>query len=719
MADDGKHWLSNLFSPSKPAAKKFGTFAGVFTPDVLTILGVIMYLRLGWVVGNAGFLGAVTIILLAKSVTIFTGLSMSSITTNIRIGAGGAYSIISKSLGLEAGGSIGIPLYIAQTLSAALYIIGFTESWIRVFPSHPYLLVATLAWLLILVISYISASFAIKIQYIIMSLIGLSLVSIFLTPAKPTADLVLVGRFQDADFWQVFAIFFPAVTGIMAGANLSGDLRNPRKSIPQGTMSSILITMVIYIVLAYVIARVSTSIELRDNQMIMVDKALFGPAVLIGIMGATFSSALGSMLGAPRILQALAEQETIPFSKIFAKKTKANEPRNAIIFSGLVVILALVLGNLDFLASLITMFFLITYGMLNLVVFIQQSMKIISFRPTFKVPRIISLIGAVSCMLIMFLIDAVFSLVALVIIVVIYILLERRGLKSNWGDIRGGMFLAIAERFSRMAMKFPRHQITWKPDLLVPIDDPKVWAGPLLFIKNIIYPAGSMFAFTVQHKEPDVVHRELDDLLQPIKNQGLMVTSSVIEDRKFSHGAQLVLQTLKAGMFQPNILFLTLSHDRDSDRDIQTLVQEAKRYDMGTLILRQHPRMAFGMQQSINLWLRDKSPNWHLAMLIALQLQLNWDGKINLVTATDKKEDERRLYNFLERLNDQARLPSLTDFHVTIGKFDEAMKSAPRVDINIFGLSEQLDFKFMRNASDWTKSSCLFVCDSGRENALV
>lgn len=719
MVVDEKRGMKKLFGSTSPGAKKFGTFAGVFTPDVLTILGVIMYLRLGWVVGNAGFLGAVVIILLAKTVTIFTGLSMSSITTNIRIGAGGAYSIISKSLGLEAGGSIGIPLYIAQTLSAALYIIGFTESWIRVFPTHPYLLVATLAWLAILIISYISASFAIKIQYIIMTLIGVSLLSIFLSPAKPVADFVLVGKFEDAGFWQVFAIFFPAVTGIMAGANMSGDLINPRRAIPRGTMSSILITMVIYISLAYVIARISTSFELRDNQMIMVDKALFGPAVLIGIMGATLSSALGSMLGAPRILQALAEQETVPFSTFFAKKTKGNEPRNAIIFSGLVIILALVLGNLDFLASLITMFFLITYGMLNVVVFIQQSMKIISFRPTFRVPRVIPLLGGISCIAIMFLINAAFSVIALIIIVVIYILLEQRGLKSNWGDIRGGMFLAIAERFSRMAMKFPRHQITWKPDLLVPIDDPKVWAGPLLFIKNIIYPSGSIFAFTVQHREPDVIHRDLDDLLQPIKSQGLMVTSSVIEDRKFSHGARLVLQTLKAGMFQPNILFLTLSNDRDSDRDIQTLAQEAKRFDMGTLILRQHSRMAFGMQQSINLWLRDKSPNWHLAMLIALQLQLNWDGKINLVTATERKEDERRLYNFLERLNDQARLPSMTEFHVILGKFDEAMKSAPRVDVNIFGLSEQLDFKFMRNASEWTKSSCLFVCDSGRENALV
>ena len=159
-------------APADTPIKKFGTFGGVFTPDVLTILGVIMYLRLGWVVGNAGLVGAVAIILLAKSVTICTGLSMSSITTNIKIGAGGAYSIISKSLGLEAGGSIGIPLYIAQTLSAALYIIGFTEAWVGVFPSHSPLTVSIVAWAGLLVVTSVSADLAIRTQYLIWRLWG-------------------------------------------------------------------------------------------------------------------------------------------------------------------------------------------------------------------------------------------------------------------------------------------------------------------------------------------------------------------------------------------------------------------------------------------------------------------------------------------------------------------------------------------------------------------
>jgi amino acid transporter len=654
--------------------EKLGTFGGVFTPTVLTILGVIMYLRLGWVVGNAGLLGAIVIILLAKAVTICTGLSMSSITTNIKIGAGGAYSIISKSLGLEAGGSVGIPFYISQTLSAALYIIGFTEGWLRIFPDHAPLLVSSVAW---------------------------------------------IGNFEDASFWQVFAIYFPAVTGIMAGANLSGDLKDPRKAIPFGTMSAIAITLVIYIGLAYFAARFASPAELRANQMIMVDKALWGPAVVLGILAATFSSALGSMLGAPRILQALAEQRTVPFHKTFAIKSKNNEPRNAIIFTGIVIEIALILGDLNALAALITMFFLITYGMLNLVVFIQQGMKIISFRPTFRIPHAVPFLGAAGCLFMMFLINPIFSIVAITTIAVLYVWLTRRGLESEWGDIRGGMFLVLAERAARVAAKFPRHQISWKPDLLIPIEDPKIWAGPLLFIRSITYPSGSIFAFTVREDNLDETRKDLEDLLSPIEEQDVLIYHTVIEDNDFLHGAKLVIQTLKGGAFRPNTLFLTLGSDNKKDDIIKLLATHAAKHELGMIILRQHPRMAFGMQNHVNLWLRDKSPNWHLAMLIALQLQSNWEGRINLVTATPDINEQKRLYDFLERLSDQARLPSMTDFHVLSGNFRETMAAAPRADINIFGTARELAFDFMRNATEWTKSSCLFVKDSGRESALV
>ncbi len=252
----------------------------------------------------------------------------------------------------------------------------------------------------------------------------------------------------------------------------------------------------------------------------------------------------------------------------------------------------------------------------------------------------------------MFLINAIFSAVALVTIVVVYTWLSRRELSGAEGDIRGGLFLALAERASRLAEQFPRHQITWKPDFLVPIEDPELWAGPLLFIRHTTYPSGSVFAFTIT-SESQVEQKEqsLDELLLPLKEQGILVNSVVIEDDSFLHGAKSIIQTLRGGAFRPNTLFLTVGEDdrnlpvgrtaaskqgEAQKRDtISQLVALTLKHQMGVAILRQHRQMAFGMQKDVNLWLRDKSPNWHLAMLLTLQIQSNRDGKLNNEVPSD------------------------------------------------------------------------------------
>ncbi|MEM1326400.1 MAG: hypothetical protein AAGI23_10620 [Bacteroidota bacterium] len=218
-------------------ALKFSTFQGIFTPTLLTILGVIMYLRGPWMVDNAGVLGAIGIITLATAITLFTALSMSSIVTNIRIKVGGAFSIISQSLGLEAGGAIGIPLYIAQAFAVAMYVFGFRESWLWVFPNHPALLVDLATFSFIFVIANISTDFAFKIQYIILAIIGLSLISICMvfinnpinTGIRWFGDYQgsVENGFSGSSFWIIFAVNFLAVIGIMAGANMSGDFERP------------------------------------------------------------------------------------------------------------------------------------------------------------------------------------------------------------------------------------------------------------------------------------------------------------------------------------------------------------------------------------------------------------------------------------------------------------------------------------------------------------
>ena len=351
--------------------KTFGTFAGVFTPTTLTILGVIMFIRQPWVVGNAGVLGALGIVLLAVAITFTTALSLSSITTNVRIGSGGAFSLISQSLGLEIGGAIGIPFYFAQAIAVAMYIFGFREGLETLIPDVNTLILDLSIFILVMTIAFVSTSFAFKIQYFILGIIVLSLFSIYgaLFVNDLNFDFEWFGKYpgsvdnnsSGSSFWIVFAVFFPAVTGVMAGANMSGDLTNPRKSIPLGTISSVIITTIIYISLIFVAAVIAQPAELASNYNVFIDKALFGPIVLAGLLGATLSSALGSFVGAPRILLALGEKNILPKSELLAKLSNKGEPVNAMLITALIVFLGISLRDLNTIAPILTMFFMIIY----------------------------------------------------------------------------------------------------------------------------------------------------------------------------------------------------------------------------------------------------------------------------------------------------------------------------------------------------------------------
>ncbi|RKY54606.1 MAG: hypothetical protein DRP89_04780, partial [Candidatus Neomarinimicrobiota bacterium] len=387
--------------------KKFGTFEGVFTPTILTIIGVIMYLRLGWVVGNAGLGGALLIILLAKFVTITTGLSIASIATNKRIGAGGSYAMISRSLGLEVGGAIGIPLYLSQSLGGALYISGFTEAWLSIFPTHDPHLVCTVVLLSLTIISLISAKVAMKVQFVIMAIIVGSLISLFMGKGNTDISVTLWGNFSKAPFWAVFAIFFPAVCGIEAGAAMSGDVKDPRKNLPVGILSGIGVSLVIYIAVAFWLDNHASTEELVGNYSIMMDISRWRLIVLAAIFGATLSSALGSIVGGPRTLMALGQDKVLPFYKIFAKKSKRGDPRYSILFTAIIIEISLLLGDLNTIAPLLTMFFLITYGTLNIAVAIEKGIGIPSFRPTFKIPLIVPIVGGFWSFVVMFLINPI------------------------------------------------------------------------------------------------------------------------------------------------------------------------------------------------------------------------------------------------------------------------------------------------------------------------
>ena len=726
-------------------SKKFGTFAGVFTPSLLTILGVIMFLRLGWVVGNAGLIGGFLIILLSFAITGATGLSMSSFVTNIRVGPGGAFSMISQSLGLEVGGAVGIPLYVSQALGVVMYIFGFREGYLWAaetwgLPELSSLTIDLIVFLFIFGITYISTKLAFKVQYIILAVIIGSLVSILISVFQAPLDNPIVwwgdfrgspeGGFTGISFWVVFAVFFPASTGIMAGANMSGELKNPRKSIPTGTLAAIGISLVIYLLLAYWLMRAANINELTENYTIMIDKAFWGPAVLGGLLAATFSSALASFVGAPRILEALGGHSIVPGSGWFAKRTKRGEPRNAMYFTAIIVLAAIMLRELNAIAPLVAMIFLLTYATINLVVEVEQRLRLISFRPLMRIPKFVPLLGLAGCLFAMFIINAVFSLVAVVMVVTIYYLLMKRKLTAPTGDVRSGLFTALSEWAAKQVkLSHGGAERAWKPNILLPVEDPHRLRGTFELVEQIAFPMGSIKLLGIAPpKEIKELEERLISAQHAYMKEGIFSSSTVIEGEKFPDDIRIGMQAMAGSFFRPNLLFLELPKDKELHRSLSDVIKEAQHQKLGVALLVQHETAGLGRRKRINLWIPDQGPEWKLemefieldlAILLAYRISSQWDAKLNVIAAVEKEEDKKKAEKFLSRLVDLARLPANSEALVADGDFGRYSSKAPEADLNIFPLPEELNAEFLWSLRDSTGSSCLFTQDSGEESALA
>ncbi len=726
---------------NRDEVKLFGTFEGVFLPTLLTILGAVMFLRTGWVVGNAGLLGAFLVITLANIITFATGLSISTVATNIRVGAGGSFSIISQSLGLEVGGSVNVPLYLALAISTAFYIFAFAEGWKSIFPAHPTVLVVFIAFAAIAVIAYISVGLAARIRYLILFFIAFSLFSVMLGMTRkfghPGAVYApqLWGGFRDGDFWKIFAVFFPAVTGILTGVSLSGTLKNPRKSIPQGTIAAIIVSFLVYMALAYWLAVVATPDELMSDMTIMVRKAAWGWAVQAGILAATFSAALNSMISAPQVLQAMAEHDVVPFSTTLAKKTDAGEPRPAMALTIGIGVGTLLFGlsgsGLNQIAPLMTMFFLITYAVLNAVVLLEQSLGLTSFRPLFRVPRSVPLIGLTGSVIAMFLISPLFSLVALIAIFLLYEALQLRQLKSPWSDVRSGMFITVAEWAAKRVLAMPSGQErAWKPSLLTPITSPEALRRSYRFLTAIASPNGSAHLVVIYKPEERETMMGLKAYEEIFGREGIFARVALAESHEFTSTLQTAMEVTSSAFFRPNIIFLTI-HEHTDQESLQYLTNKAIENELGLLLYVDNPQTLLGREQVINVWIREQSPNWEiglrlsnldLSLLLAYKLAQNWGGHINLITVVKDEKDRDDARHFLEQLIELGRMPKGAQAIVATGEMHTFVPQAPQGDLNIFGIfgiRPHIDVEQMIALTQATRSTCIFVHDSGNESALA
>jgi amino acid transporter len=482
-----------------------GTFAGVFTPSVLTILGIILFLRLGYVVGSAGLARGLLIIALANTISVLTSISLSAVATNLKVKGGGDYYLISRTLGLEFGGSIGLVLFLAQSVSIAFYCMGFAEAVAAFFPQIHSLavqLIAAAAVAFLFIFAWQGADWATRFQFGVMALLVAALVSFFIGGIRNWNSALLAANWASpgngVPFWVLFAIFFPAVTGFTQGVSMSGDLANPGKSIPIGTFLAVGISIVVYLSVAVLFAGALPNTILSSDYGAMKTVSAVGFFVDAGVIAATLSSAMASFMGAPRILQSLAADRIFSMLTPFAKFSgPSGNPRRGVLLSAGIAFVTIALGRLNLVASVVSMFFLISYGLLNYATFFEARTQSPSFRPRFKwfSPHL-SLLGFVICSGAMLAIDPKSGAAAIALLFAVHQYLKRTAGPSRWADSARSHHLQQVRQHLLAAGEDPEHARDWRPQLLVFTNDSDRRAPLLAFAAWI--EGGSGFTEAVQ-----------------------------------------------------------------------------------------------------------------------------------------------------------------------------------------------------------------------------
>jgi amino acid transporter len=668
----------NETEPASPP-QRFGTFLGVYTPSVLTILGLIMYLRFGWVVGNIGLPLTIFVVLLSSSITFITGLSASAIATNMRIGVGGEYYMISHSLGLELGGAIGIPLYLCRTLSITFYSFGLAESLVILWPSSwgdaPSYLIQLLTAIIIVTITALSgrsAELVLKLQIPIMAAVGLSLAALMIgvfSGELRSPEMTATYRTAPQGFWYVFAVFFPAVTGFTAGIGMSGDLKNPQRSIPRGTILAVLTGAVVYLMIPFIIsvsARMNLNEVAQPGMGIWISLALFGAVfVYPGIWGAILSSAFGSVLGGPRVLQALGSDGLAP--KFLSRLSKKGEPTVATWISGAIALAAVGMGNLNAVAQFVTILFLTLYVIINLSAAIENLVGDPSYRPTINVPWYISLFGALGAIMVMFLLNPIACIIAACLELVLYFYLRQRSLKKRWGDVRAGLWLSVA-RFALLKLRTHRFDPrNWRPHILLFVGDTKKRIGLVRLASWFNQNRGVVTACKViigdlKRDDLDIIQTQCE-MDSDLKENDLVVFSEVDMVRDFENGVIDIAQANGIAGLQSNTVMFGWSEKQQRLESQLRIMRVLAKTGKSCIIARINWRHEPGQQKRIDLWWGGLQNNGDMMLLLAYLLSLNreWKGTRIVINSIVKDNKEREtLESSLSNLISETRIDAET-----------------------------------------------------------
>jgi len=658
-----------------------GTFTGVFTPSILTILGIILFLRLGFVVGNAGLAQTLLIIAIATAVSVLTSISLAAIATDIDVGGGGDYYLISRTLGVEFGGAIGVVLFLAQSVSVAFYAIGFGEVAADALGIESGVAVqgiALVSVLLIFILAWAGTDVATRFQFVVMAFLVAALLS-FLAGAFGSADGSVLGDAmwpppETLGFWALFAIFFPAVTGFTQGVSMSGDLVDPARSLPRGTFAAVGISTVVYVTAAVLLsASVPLDVLAVDTGQAMRSLAIFGPLVFLGVIAATLSSAMASFLGAPRILQSLAGDHVFPVLDPFAKgHGPQSNPRNATLVSLGIAVATVGLGSLNVIAPVVSMFFLISYGLLNYATYWEARAASPSFRPRFRFyDKRLSLAGALLSLGAMLAINVIAGAIALLLLFGVYQYLSRRSAPKRWADGARSHHFQRAKESIRALSNEEVHARHWRPHILVFSADPKRRERLLRFASWLEGGSGITAAIRILQGEGAVMRRTRDREEEALKSEidelGLDVYPRVILAADGLEALPVVAQSFGIGGLAANVAVFGWPENPDKSRRVLFVrsLRDVSRHGVNIVAMSSDEQRWAAMStrkasnKRIDVWWNgDDSSRLALLAAYLFTRTASWDKARIRILASVGDENAEDVLARVEAMLDEARIPA-------------------------------------------------------------
>ncbi len=666
--------------------QKFGTPA-VYLTALSTIVGAIVFLRFGYAVGTVGLWGVIILILVGHMVTVPTAFAISELATNKRVEGGGEYFIISRSFGLNIGATLGIMLYLSQTISVAFYIVAFTEAFEFLFNyisiNYGYILlkqaisIPAMLLLSVLVLTK-GANMGLKVLYIAGSLVLLSLVMfLFGNPVPGTTENYFAANavLKNTDnMFLVFAIIFPAFTGMTAGVGLSGDLKNPGKSIPFGTTAATFTGMILYVLICWKMANSALPKTLVENQLIMSDIAIAGNILIpIGLAACTFTSALGSIMVGPRTLQALALDKSVPMrsaNKWLSKtRKKDNEPVNASIVTCLIALVFVSFGSVNMVAQIISMFFLVTYGSLCLISFLHHFGSSPAYRPTFKSKWYISLLGFAASVWVMFQISILYTLIAYIFITLLYVYMERyhserKGFSALFANtlfqVNRTLQIYLQNKRTRAHSNDAKVSEDWRPSAICISRNTFKRDSALKLLNWISFKYGfgtylHLIDGYYSHKTNEQANEEMRRLLNNLDTSNQVYVDTIISPSTTSAIAQSIQIPGIAGMENNMVIFEFLKSDNEDD--LHDIISNFRMVNAGgfDVCILGTSRKPVIYKNGIHIWVRSfDTENTNLMILLGFIILGHPDWKkanikiFSICRAEEVNDVKQKMYELIE-----------------------------------------------------------------------